>query len=80
MSNELVLSFGAMSESIKEQLTELGLIKGIEDKVEDLDRVANAITKLYLCGYIPPSQTDKSRKKLMKEVAKLVSSKGKAKC
>jgi len=80
MSDELVLGFGAMSKSIKEQLTVLGLIEGIENKVDGMDRVSNAITTLYLSGYIPPSQADKSRKKLMKEVAKLVSSKGKAKC
>ena len=65
--SEITIGFGALSLPISEQLSE----SGIDEKtLNRFDMVAKAITQLHILGYIPPSQTDKSRKKLMKEIQK----------
>jgi outer membrane protein assembly factor BamA len=61
------IELGAMSDTIAKQLHDQG-VEQIGKSVELLDRMANAITILYLHGCLTDSETDKARKKLVKQI------------
>lgn len=64
---EVKLSVGAMSPDISEQLDKFGLVvKGAEKYQRNL----NAVTQLFLNGYIPETAAKKARDKIIKDVFK----------
>lgn len=58
------IELGALAPSLIEQLA--GHIDA--DKLAILDADSDAITRLYVRGYLTPSATDKARKRLVKEI------------
>lgn len=58
------ISFGVLAPKLKEQLK--GYVS--EDKLAHFDADSDAITRLYVRGYLPPSAVDKARKKLIKNL------------
>lgn len=63
------IALGALSPSLTEQLD--GMIDEKEIAVLDLD--ADAITRLYIRGYISSSQATTARKRLIKKIDKELS-------
>ena len=60
------IELGALVPSLIEQLA--GHVDA--EKLAILDADADAITRLYVRGYITPSVADKARKRLVKEIGK----------
>lgn len=69
MNKVLEISLGAMSPKLSEQLANQG---ATVSNVEMYERCFDAVTQLYLCGYIAPSVAESTRKKILKEVFKKV--------
>ena len=65
----LNISVGAMSQLLSIQLAEQG---AVVDRVEVYEKNLDAVTRLYICGYIPPSTAEKCRGKILKDVFKNV--------
>jgi dihydroorotase len=61
------IELGAMSDAIAKQLHDQG-VEQIGKSVELLDRMTNAITILHLHGCLTDSETDRARKKLVKQI------------
>ena len=61
---QVEVAMGAMSKPLSEQLSPFGLP---EEKICQLQKIADSITRLTILGYIPSSQTERSRKKLFKQ-------------
>lgn len=61
---QLTLSFGAMAPKPSQQIHGLS---------PHFDKDADAITRLLIRGIITPSEADKARKRLVKEIAKEIS-------
>lgn len=68
MSEGITIRMGALSPKISEQLAGCGLD---EQKLEMIDKDADAIARLVIRGYITPSQAEKARGKLMKTINQL---------
>ena len=62
------IELGALSPSISEQLAAQGLEQTGGDRVDLLDRMADAITLLYLHGYMTAGETERARKRLVKKL------------
>lgn len=60
------IALGALAPSLTEQLA--GMID--EKELSVLDADANAITRLYIRGYMSSSQVEVSRKRLVKNIDK----------
>lgn len=60
------IELGALAPSLIEQLA--GAVDA--DKLAHFDQDADAITRLYVRGYIPESVAGKARKRLVKEISK----------
>ncbi|WP_339119161.1 hypothetical protein [Halomonas sp. BMC6] len=68
----LQIAMGALSPPLKEQVKDQGGV--IDDKdAERLQRHCDAVTGLYIASYIPASVAEKARRKIMKDIAKVVS-------
>jgi hypothetical protein len=65
MEKQLEITMGAAAAPLAEQLKDFSLP---ERKIEYLQKVADSITLLLVFSYIPPSQAEKSRIKLLKEI------------
>ena len=59
------IELGALAPSLIEQLA--GHVDA--ETLARLDADADAITRLYVRGYLAPSATDKARKRLVKEIS-----------
>ena len=59
------IELGALAPSLIEQLA--GHVDA--EKLAILDADADALTRLYVRGYLTPSVTDKARKRLVKEIS-----------
>lgn len=70
MSEFIEISMGALAPKISTQLSGLGFC---ERKLEMIDKDADAITRLLIRGYMTPSQAEKARGKIVKEISKLKS-------
>lgn len=60
------IALGALAPKLIEQLA--GQVDA--NILAQLDKDADAITRLYIRGYIAPSIADKARKRLVKEIGK----------
>ena len=74
--NELVIEMGALAKPLKEQLDQYDLP---ELFVNHAEKISHSITMLYINGYIPESQTDKLRKKLVQSIGKKIDQSNKEK-
>lgn len=61
------IELGAMSDAIAKQLHDQG-VEQIGKSVDLLDRMANAIAILHLHGCLTDGETDRARKKLVKQI------------
>ena len=73
MSKKLQLRFGALCPAIKDQLKEQDFLFG-KDEVKYFQEDADAITRLRVRGYLPDSQLDKIRQKLVNRVSEHIES------
>lgn len=71
------IEIGLMAPPLTDQLAVFGLDEKVAARLEAINK---AISRLYLHGYIPAAQSQRARKKLMKEIQTEVTerSKGKA--
>jgi len=69
MTESITLVFGALVKPIGEQLSAQS-VELAPEKIERFEKMAHAITMLYLNGMIPESARDNARKKLMKQISK----------
>lgn len=67
---ELTLAMGAISDPIAKQIEDAGLNAPMD--CQRLQMAADAISRLFICGYITNSMADSARKKLMKDIVKAV--------
>ncbi len=66
-ARKISIEFGALVRPISEQLKSQGIeIQG----ADRFDKLADAITRLYLNNMIPESVCDSARKKLMNEISR----------
>lgn len=70
MEKRIEVVMGAISKPLSEQLAAFNLPQKTTDQ---LQKVADSITRLSICGYIPQSQAERCRKKLFKEIQAAVS-------
>ena len=64
------ISFGGLQDSLETQLNKQGLTLSNEtDLIQDC---ADAITTLYICGYLTETETDKARTRLFKDIKRKV--------
>ena len=68
MSDPITIEFGALVKPIGDQLRAQS-IELAPEKIERFEKIAHAITMLYLNGMIPVSARDNARKKLMKQIS-----------
>lgn len=68
MSKNISLSMGALSKPLVEQFIEQGFVA--PKQIELYQQDADAITRLLIRGFIPPSVAHKARQKLVKEIGK----------
>ena len=62
---QVTIAMGAMSKPLAEQLKDFNLA---EKTLVRLQKIADSITQLVNLNYIPQSQADRCRKKMMKEI------------
>lgn len=68
MGDHITLSMGALSKSLKEQFAEAGFVA--PQNIDSFQADADAITRLAVRGFIPPSTAHKARQKLAKEIGR----------
>lgn len=73
-AHEIPIELGIVVPPLAEQLAAFDLK---EKEVARLQGLNDAISRLYLSGYIPDSQTEKLRKKLVKEIEGVIIARGK---
>lgn len=73
---ELVIEIGALAKPLKEQLAKYDLP---ERFITHSEKINHSITMLYLNGYIPESQTDRLRKKLVQSISQKIDQRNKEK-
>ncbi len=69
MNKGITIQMGALSPSITTQLAEQG-VDIDPSKPESWDRQADAITRLMFADILTPSQVQKARQRLMKNISK----------
>jgi hypothetical protein len=69
MSQEIAIHVGALAPPFSKQLAGLGLS---EAEIEGFAKVNEAITRLYINGYAPPSNTHRMRERMLKQIQKAV--------
>ena len=62
------LSMGALSDPIEVQLQQQGLTLGSADYAQRVERWANEISGLRIHGLLTEAESDRARKRLMKEI------------
>ena len=67
MDFKITLSVGAMSDDISEQLKVHGLFVENDFKYQN---ALDAVSRLFICGYIPEPVATKARNKIVKDVFK----------
>lgn len=73
MQKELILNFGALGGTIKEQLKEQGFkINKYAINFEKLEKLRDSINMLYLHGYISESEKEKKFQKLFNAIKKQI--------
>lgn len=65
--DEIKLSVGALAPSVSEQLIKFGIAFDTDGKYQ---QSLDAVTRLLLQGYLPHSQANKARDKIIKDVFK----------
>ena len=68
VQDSITIVFGALVKPIGEQLRAQS-IELAPEKIERFEKIAHAITMLYLNGMIPESMRDNARKKLMRQIS-----------
>jgi len=68
VQDSITIVFGALVKPIGDQLRDQS-IKLTPEKIERFEKIAHAITMLFLNGMIPVSARDNARKKLMKQIS-----------
>lgn len=76
MNEQLVIEIGALARSLKDQLAPYDLELAVLDR---FNKINHSITMLYLNGYIPASQAEKLRKKMVKSIQQAVTKRVKEK-
>lgn len=76
MNRQLIIELGALAKPLTEQLAPYDLDAKVSDRLE---RINHSITMLHIHGYIPSSQTEKCRKKLVKSIQQQVTKRSKEK-
>lgn len=62
------IELGALTPSIEEQLSRMGLVQTGRKSVELLDRIASAVTLCHIHGCLTDSECDRARKRLVKQL------------
>ena len=70
MQKELILNFGALGGTIKEQLKEQGF--KINKYAINFEKIRDSINMLYLHGYISESEKEKKFQKLFNAIKKQI--------
>ena len=76
MNRQLIIAIGALAKPLKEQLAPYDLDAKVLDRLE---KINHSITMLHIHSYLPASQTEKCRKKLVKSIQQEVTKRSKEK-
>lgn len=72
MGGHIRLGFGALTDTIDEQLLAQNVKIEDKDLLNKWQKLADSITRLYLCDLITPSEAEKIRQKFVKKFDKSI--------